>query len=220
MEEGKLIFADEGDMEIHAGLITLNGGEFRAGTEANPYQHKLTFVMYGNYFGKQTPIAGNKGIVCIECKFSMHGQVRTKTWTMLAATIGPGDDSFTVEDSIDWQPGEKIVVASTDFDHNQAEEREILSVNGTTVTVTEPFENTHFSGSENFGTETLEMKAEVGLLTRNIKMMGDETSIEDEYGSHLMMIGSSEDGMVAHVAYSEFTHCGQPKIVICELMTI
>ena len=123
VEAGTLMFADEADMEIHAGLIMLNGGKFIAGTEDKPYEHKLTFVMYGEYYGTQTPIAGNKGIVCIECKFSMHGQVRTKTWTMLSATVSPGDNSFTVEDSIDWQVGEKIVIASTDFDHNQAEER-------------------------------------------------------------------------------------------------
>lgn len=47
------------------------------------------------------------------------------------------------------------------------------------------------------------MKAEVGLLTRNIKMKGDDaTSVANEYGSHLMMIGSAEDGLVSHVAYS------------------
>ena len=27
------------------------------------------------------------------------------------------------------------------------------------------------------------------------------------------MAGSSENGMVSHVAYTEFTHCGQPKVV-------
>jgi hypothetical protein len=38
--------------------------------------------MYGFYEdGKQMPITGNKGIVCIECKFSMHGAVITNTWT-------------------------------------------------------------------------------------------------------------------------------------------
>ena len=79
--------------------------------------------MYGEYYGTQTAIAGNKGIVCIECKLSMYGKERVKTWTMLSATINPGDNQFTVEDTIDWQVGEKIVVASTDFDHNQAEER-------------------------------------------------------------------------------------------------
>ncbi len=32
VQGGKLIFSDEADMEIHTNLITLNGGEFRAGT--------------------------------------------------------------------------------------------------------------------------------------------------------------------------------------------
>ena len=57
------------------------------------------------------------------------------------------------------------------------------------------------------------MKAEVGLLTRNIKMRGDESSKRSEYGSHLMMLGSGEKGMVAHIAYTEFTHCGQPRVI-------
>lgn len=57
------------------------------------------------------------------------------------------------------------------------------------------------------------MRAEVGLLTRNIKMMGDPTSEAGIYGSHLMMAGLAENGMVSTVAYTEFTHCGQPRIV-------
>jgi hypothetical protein len=57
------------------------------------------------------------------------------------------------------------------------------------------------------------MQAEVGLLTRNIKMMGDSTSILNKYGSHLMLTGQAEKGFQAHVAYSEFTHCGQPQIL-------
>ena len=33
------------------------------------------------------------------------------------------------------------------------------------------------------------MRAEVGLLTRNIKMRGDSSSTESEYGSHLLLTG-------------------------------
>lgn len=50
-------------------------------------------------------------------------------------------------------------------------------------------------------------------MTRNIKMMGDPTSEAGIYGSHLMMAGRAENGLVAHIAYTEFTHCGQPRIV-------
>jgi hypothetical protein len=50
----------------------------------------------------------------------MYGKPRNKTWTMIADTIYPGNTTFNVIDTVDWQIGEKIVIASTDFDHNQA----------------------------------------------------------------------------------------------------
>lgn len=105
-------------MEIHTNLITVNRGEFRAGTETKPHTHKLTFIMYGSYYGKQQPMFGNKGIGCMECKFSMYGTPRLRTWTVISSTINIGDTTFSVQDSVDWKVGEEIVVASTEFDHN------------------------------------------------------------------------------------------------------
>ncbi len=102
--------------------------------------------MYGSYYGKQQPMFGNKGIGCMECKFSMHGTPRVKTWTMITSTINIGDATFSVIDTVDWKVGEQIVVASTDFDHNQAEQRTIVSITGTTITVNEPFNYKHFGG--------------------------------------------------------------------------
>lgn len=58
------------------------------------------------------------------------------------------------------------------------------------------------------------MVAEVGLLTRNIKMRGDDaTSMVKEYGSHLMIAGKAVNGAEGHIAYTEFTQCGQPAIL-------
>ena len=61
--------------------------------------------MYGSYYGKQQPMFGNKGIGCMECKFCMHGKPRTKTWTVLSATINAGDTVLSVADTVDWQVG-------------------------------------------------------------------------------------------------------------------
>lgn len=105
----------------------------------------------------------------------MYGKERTKTWTTLAATISVGDTSFTVNEAVDWVAGEEIVVASTDFDHNHAERRTITSVSGTTVTVSEQFAYQHVSVTETYSGNNLIMEAEVGLLTRNIKMRGDDS---------------------------------------------
>ena len=37
--------------------------------------------------------------------------------------------------------------------------------------------------------------------------------MDRSYGSHLMIAGSSEKGAQGHIAYTEFYHCGQPRIV-------
>lgn len=57
------------------------------------------------------------------------------------------------------------------------------------------------------------MRAEVGLLTRNIVVTGDSDSVDKKYGAHVMMHGPTDQGLVAHIAYVEGTNCGQPAIV-------
>ena len=104
--DGKLIFSDEKDIEIHTDLILINKGEFRAGTKEVPHLNKLKFVLYGSYHGKQLPMFGNKGIICNECKFSMWGKPRPITWTQITGTINPGDTTFDVLDAnYDWVAG-------------------------------------------------------------------------------------------------------------------
>jgi hypothetical protein len=46
------------------------------------------------------------------------------------------------------------------------------------------------------------MRAEVSLLTRNIKMQGDPTSVDERYGSHLMMTGKVKNGLDASLSYA------------------
>jgi hypothetical protein len=100
-----LIFSDEADLTVQAGFITINGGSFTAGTKQHPHTRKLTFIMHGDYYGIQQPMFGNKGIGCLNCKFSMYGTPRPVTWSTITATILPGATSFTVKDNIDWQVG-------------------------------------------------------------------------------------------------------------------
>lgn len=57
------------------------------------------------------------------------------------------------------------------------------------------------------------MQAEVGLLTRNIKVMGSSDSLAKKYGAHLLLTGQAAKGFEAQVGYTEFMHCGQPQIL-------
>jgi len=73
------------------------------------------------------------------------------------------------DDVSSWQPGDKLVIASTDYNFNQVEEVEIVSVSGDLVTVRGELEYTHFGEVY----ETVDMRGEVGLLTRNVLIHGE-----------------------------------------------
>jgi hypothetical protein len=67
----------------------------------------------------------------------------------------------------------------------------ITAISSRTITVNTPFLYKHVCVIENYGaSDHLVMQAEVGLLTRNIKVMGDTaTSAIGKYGAHLMLAG-------------------------------
>ena len=58
---------------------------------------------------------------------------------MLSTIPAENFDTYELElqdiDLSSWEIGDKLVIASTDFDFNQAEEVEVKSVNGNKVTV-------------------------------------------------------------------------------------
>jgi hypothetical protein len=83
-------------MTIQTGSLIVNFGVFQAGTEAQPYQHKLNFTLSGSYYDKQLPGFGNKVIGCHCCQFDMYGAPRYPTWTEVNTTISIGDSQFTV----------------------------------------------------------------------------------------------------------------------------
>lgn len=118
VQNGTLVFPNDTDVTVSTGFITMNGGKFIAGSEASPLTSNLQIILYGNIFGTQQPIFGNKAIGCLDCQFSMYGKPRNPVWTTLANTISPGDTNFTVKSVVDWQVGEIIVIASTSFAHN------------------------------------------------------------------------------------------------------
>lgn len=187
--EGSLIFAPDSDpnhqrtFDCH--YILVKGGYMEVGTEENRYSSKLTITMHSSKYDPNLPIFGNKVIGVNYGTLEMHGVERSHTWTDLQTTAEAGATSITLNDmngvALDWQVGEDIVIASTDISGRNAEQRTIASITNAdtnpVITFTEPLEHKHYAGIQYFGTEFIEMRAEVGLLTRNVKYQGDpETS--------------------------------------------
>lgn len=72
------------------------------------------------------------------------GRVNGPTWTQLSKSTAIGDTQITLKESVSWKVGDEIVIASTDFDYRQTEERKITAVDGNVVTVDSALKYIHY----------------------------------------------------------------------------
>jgi len=220
--EGSLIFPSNADPNHHrtfdASYVMVQGGYLEIGTEEDPYTSKLTITMHSSVTDPYLPIYGNKVIGVRFGQLEMHGKPRSQTWSSLMVTAPAGSTQIELVSAqanpLDWEIGEEIVIASTDFEGRHAEQRTITQITGLNsipvITLDRPLEYKHFAGVETFGGDSIEMRAEVGLLSRNVKYRGDpETSAQNQYGAHIMVHSPGDESAVGRIENVEFTDCGQ-----------
>jgi hypothetical protein len=183
---GKLSFSDELDVELTTEWI-LVFGELEIGTEDNPYTSNATITLTDNVKDEQLMGMGDRGIMISGGTLNMHGNI-TNAWTKLAKTAAKGSSTIEVLDADQWQVGDQIVLASTDYNPRQAETRHIAAISGNTITLDESLEYMHF-GEVTYG---IDERGEVGLLTRNIKIQASEDANESYFGGHIMAMVTSK----------------------------
>jgi cell migration-inducing and hyaluronan-binding protein len=183
---GKLSFADESDLELNTEWIMVHG-ELEIGTEAKPFTHKATITLTDNVKDEQLMGMGDRGIMLSGGTLNLHGN-RSNSWTKLASTAEAGSSTIEVLDAAQWQVGDEIVLASTDYDPRQAERRTISAINGNSLTLDRPLQYMHFGNI----TYDVDERGEVGLLTRNIKVQASEDAAESYFGGHIMAMVTSK----------------------------
>ena len=144
------------------------------GTEAKPFTHKATITLTDNVKDEQMMGMGDRGIMLSGGTLNLHGN-RTNTWTKLSKTAEAGSNSIEVLNAAQWQVGDEIVLASTDYNPRQAERRTIAAISGNTITLDKKLDYMHF-GKITFDVDE---RGEVGLLTRNIKIQASEDADAD-----------------------------------------
>ncbi|MEY3895171.1 MAG: hypothetical protein RLZZ214_690, partial [Verrucomicrobiota bacterium] len=220
MVEGYLA-VDRQDIALTAHSVMVMGqkAHFECGTEDSPFLEKFTLTLTespgaASSMGKKFLGAMDGGVI------EIHGRDRTD-WTQLGATAVKNATSITLKEPVDWQAGEEIVIASTDFDAHQAETRVISSVapDGLTVNFTTPLTYMHWGTLQNYNDGTdlhvLDERAEVGLLTRNVKIQGDALSESSGFGGHVMIMKMAcclTTG-VARISGTEFFRMGQKSLI-------
>ena len=209
--DGELICAER-DLNVTAKSIMVHG-LLQCGTASRPYRYNLDIELIGNdptesIMGMGTKVLGamSGGII------SLHGEERT-SWLMLDGTINEGSNQLTVEEPPGWRNGDIIVVSSTDDNMHHAEVRQITNINGRSITVNQDFSYRHFGEQQTFANQrrswTLDTRAEVGLLTRNIRISGDDDSEDDGFGGHIMIM----EGAAGFISGVELYRMGQLGIL-------
>jgi hypothetical protein len=197
--EGSLT-ADDRDLAITAGDVHVMG-TLTVGTERTPFTKKMVFTLTGDDPGGDAP---SKMIAVYGGgSLELHGEQRTP-WVRLAATAQAGSSQLLLDGPTTWRAGDRVVVASTSYDPNEAEVAVVASANGNSVSLAEPLRFTHWGTTQTIDGMTVDERAEVGLLSRNIVVRGDDRSDVAGFGGHIMMMGGA-----ARIEGVELTRMGQ-----------
>src|SRR5438552_12051053 len=182
---GKLSFADNKDLELITEWIMIHG-ELEIGTEGKPHTRQATITLTDNikdedFGGMGGNDRSDRGIMLMGGTLNLHGTEKN-SWTRLAKTAAAGSNTIEVLNAGDWKKGDAIVLASTDFDPHQAERRTISSISGKVITLDQKLEYMHY-GQVTFGVDE---RAEVGMLSRNVKIQASADAETSFSGGHVM----------------------------------
>ncbi|NJK45704.1 MAG: transmembrane domain-containing protein [Pleurocapsa sp. SU_196_0] len=202
--EGGLKF-DNKDLELTAGYIMVHGGQFQIGSQSFPFTKNATITLTGANTGADNMGMGEKFLGAMNGgQIDFHGQ-NVKSWTRLSQTAVLGANTINVDDATGWKVGDRIAIASTDYNSAQAEEANITAISGNTLTLDAALKYMHFGQTQLYSGKTLESRAEVALLRRNVVIRGEETSSAGGFGGHVMMMDTAK----ARFSNVEFTRLGQ-----------
>ncbi|KAF0301652.1 Cell surface hyaluronidase [Amphibalanus amphitrite] len=158
-------------------------------------------------------------VVSLESSGSAEDQVEAATYT--AGGVPSLEQTVELVDGVGtWKPGDQIAIASTDFDYLQAEVFEVLQCSSCSkyqVNIRGPVRYTHWGEV----TDGVDMRAEVGVLTRNVRFHGEmepqcyggnlcDEFEQDTFGGQIKVL---MDFTTVKIENAEFFHMGQQAVI-------
>ncbi|CAL8298854.1 unnamed protein product [Lota lota] len=208
---------------IDAIYISIQGGKMIAGWSDEPFRGQLYIKLRGTHRTPDwlLPDGPNQGskVLGVFGTLELYGLAPNVYHTKLAATAAAGTNTLTLDQSVDWKTGDEVVISTTGFNAWETETRHItaVSADGLTLTLNQSLAFTHIAGTHSVpGTSaTYTLSADVGLLTRNIKVIGQDYPqlFEESFGARVIVGTYSWEGIdyrgVAQIRNVEFHHSGQ-----------
>uniref|UniRef100_A0A3B4ZZ57 PKHD1 like 1 n=1 Tax=Stegastes partitus TaxID=144197 RepID=A0A3B4ZZ57_9TELE len=208
---------------VDAVYISIQGGRLIAGWDGEPFRGELHIKLRGNHKTPDWPLPNgpNQGskVLGVFGTLELYGKPHNVYHTKLAATAAAGSNRLTLPQPVDWQVGDEVVVSTTSYDINETEKCQIaaVSADGRTLTLSQSLAHTHIGETHSVSgsSRSYTLAADVGLVTRNIKIVGQDypQMTEESFGARLLVGSYSWKGIdykgKAQIRNVEFYRSGQ-----------
>ncbi|NP_001123871.1 PKHD1 like 1, tandem duplicate 2 isoform 1 precursor [Danio rerio] len=182
---------------LNATYISIQGGRLIAGWPNEPFRGQLQIILRGSHTTPDwlLPYGTNQGskVLGVFGSLDLYGMPHNVYHTKLASTSQAGNSTLSLQESVDWKAGDKILLSTTSYDPWQTEIRTIAAVSdyGRTLTLDQPLTYTHIGESYSVpGTSrSYQLAGNVALLTRNIQIIGQEypDMFTESYGARVLI---------------------------------
>ena len=166
-------------IKLRSHQIFVRAGEFIIGAEDAPYEGKAEIELLGLTDSETLTLSGivkggNK-ILASTNKVAFYGQPRD-TMSRLLETVEEGAITIKVDSTLDWAVGDKLFISSSTIQAGYGEYRKITAIDAGVITLDKALENYHYGTAESTGTlyNGVDIRTEVLMLTRNIKVYGED----------------------------------------------
>ena len=223
---GVLEVGDTINNELSAEIVMIQGdlAQLVVGFSDAPHTHNFDLILRGNHTTPDQPLPDGPNLgakaLGVFGKLQMHGMDVGQTWTTLSETALAGASTLYVADEIDstyWKEGAEILISPTGFEPTEVEKHTIVSVSGKEITLKEPLLFNHLGAEYSLedGSANWKITAEVGLLSRNVRIIGEDypENDEEEFGARVLVSKFKQEGVeyrgYAKIANVEFVRGGQ-----------
>jgi cell migration-inducing and hyaluronan-binding protein len=183
-----LLWFDDGDLALTAQWIMVRG-EFRIGATERPAVGRAQVTLASASAGRQMQGAGTRFLSAMDGGLvALYGEWRSGR-AKLAASAEAGTRSIILNQLVDWRPGDLVVVGLSGTPAHLAEERAVAAVDGNVIWLDRPLAHAHWGGLQTYRGTVTDWRTEVGLLSRNVVIRGQEAPGSPSGGYLMVMPG-------------------------------
>uniref|UniRef100_A0A8C3XE04 PKHD1 ciliary IPT domain containing fibrocystin/polyductin n=1 Tax=Cyanoderma ruficeps TaxID=181631 RepID=A0A8C3XE04_9PASS len=223
---GTLEFPSNSSNVLSAACVVVLGGVLRVGSSQRPLERdlKLLFLLRaseGIYCDRLEHINVHPGSIGVYGQVQIYSAYPKMPWTHLGTDVAPGNERIFVEDELDWDQGGDIVISSSSYEAHQAEVVTLKEVHGHNIRIHEPLLHRHIGRAHD--TEDgrrIPLAAEVGLLTRNVRIQSDVPCAGRVLVGHLKGSSGMEFKGALQLLNVQFLNFGPPQLSAIEFRNV